>query len=161
MATRFGITVEGERVTINLYSRSEYEANGGRYTDAGNGGESFSPDERDQFVAAAAVEYNDSGLPDNDVLEAAGLGRADYWLDSVADMFLLRDWPAEAPLAARMVNDASSVLTCDICDRGMHESRSTCEECGKIACQPCVESADWSDDFWLCAECAEPTPATV
>lgn len=102
MAQQFTLTIDGERVTITLYSLSEYQSDGGTYDDSGNGGESFDERERDQFLCAATVAYNETGLADNDVIELAGLDRRDSWLDSVTGYFLLRDWPESAPLAARV-----------------------------------------------------------
>ena len=97
----FTTTIDGDLVQIRLYSLDEYEAEGGCYDDSGNGGDVI---ERDEFIAAATVNpANDTGLPENDILEAAGLPQSSYWLDSVTGYFLLRDWPADAPLAARMV----------------------------------------------------------
>lgn len=105
MATQFAVRVEGECVTIRLYSLDEYQAPeiGGTFSDAGNGGETVDPAE---FLAAASVDFGSSSFNYGDealVLAAAGLEPADYWYDSAADIYLLRDWPAEAPLAARML----------------------------------------------------------
>lgn len=102
MSAQFTVTIDGERVTINLYSLDEYAADGGLFDDTGNGGESFDESERNDFLCAATVGYNGTGLPDNDVLEDAGIDREDCWFDSVTGYFLLRDWPASAPLAARV-----------------------------------------------------------
>lgn len=101
MSSKFTSTIDGERVTITLHSLAEYEADGGIYDDTGNDGDAWDESERGQFLCAASVAYNETGLADNDVLEAAGTDRRDYWLDSVTGYFLLRDWPADAPLAAR------------------------------------------------------------
>lgn len=106
MSTEFTIRVDGERVAIRLFSLDEYETDGGTYDDSGNGGEDVS-DQKADFLCAAVVPHNDTGLPENDVLELAGVERSDYWTDSVTGYFLLRDWPAEAPLQARMVESAS------------------------------------------------------
>ena len=89
-------TIDGEQVSITLYSLGHYEANGGTYDDSGNGGEAV---DKSDFLCAATVTANPTGYPDNDILEMAGC--RDYWLDSVTDYFLLREWPADAPLAAR------------------------------------------------------------
>lgn len=98
----FTTRIDDQKVTIRLYSLDEYEADGGIYGDSGNAGDNMS-DSKAEFLAAATVADNDTGLPDNDVLELAGLDRHDYYLDSANGYFLLRDWPADAPLAARMV----------------------------------------------------------
>lgn len=90
-------TIDGEQISVTLHSLDEYEANGGEYDDAGNGGEDMSS-ERGQFLCAATIGH-ETGYPDNDVLEMAGC--TDYWYDSVTDYFLLREWPTSAPLEAR------------------------------------------------------------
>jgi len=100
MASVFYKTIEGERVAITLHSLAEYEADGGIYDDSGNGGEDMG-DCKDEFVCAATVGPNETGLPDNDVLELAGVQRGEYWYDSVAQYFLLRDWPHDAPVDVR------------------------------------------------------------
>ena len=87
--------IDGDQVSITLHSLGEYEANGGTYDDSGNGGETV---DKTEFLCAATVSH-DTGYADNDILEMAGC--RDYWLDSVTDYFLLREWPADAPLAAR------------------------------------------------------------
>ncbi len=87
--------VRGERVTVALYSLREYEADGGEYDDSPNGGESFSPEERGQFLAAMTLDETVPGLLPEDV------GAKDTWYDSVTGYYLLRDWPTSAPLAAR------------------------------------------------------------
>lgn len=92
----------GERLALRLHSLAEYEADGGIYSDAGNGGETVSPE---SFICAATVpqDLDDSNgyTDDHDVLEAAGVEGA--WNDSVTGYWLLTDWPAEAPLEARML----------------------------------------------------------
>jgi len=90
--------IDGEEVSITLYSLEEYEADGGIYDDSGNGGEQV---DKAQFLCAATVGANETGLPDNDILEEAGTPRGSYWLDTVTGYFLLRAWPADAPLEAR------------------------------------------------------------
>lgn len=103
MASQFTTRIDGERVTITLHSLSEYEQYG-IYSDAGNGGEDMR-DECDQFLAALSIDFGESSLNYGDeerVLAAAGLDRGDYWYDSAADYYLIRDWPADAPLAARV-----------------------------------------------------------
>jgi hypothetical protein len=133
MASSFTTTIEGERVTINLFSLDEYEQSGGIYFDGGNGG-GFSNlsdetvaemgpiwDERQEinehilnrnrdaarrdFVAALSIDFTDTSFNYGDewtVLKANGLDEQGVWYDSVADYFLIRDWPADAPLAARV-----------------------------------------------------------
>lgn len=89
--------IDGESVSITLYSLDEYEADGGQYDDTGNAGEVV---DKTDFICAATVGPNETGLPENDVLEECGLDPRDYWLDSVTGYFLLRQWPADAPLEA-------------------------------------------------------------
>jgi hypothetical protein len=142
MSTSFWVEVDRERVVIRLYSLSEYEADGGCYSDAGNDGEDLVAEAADevgiavempgpesesgygiyllaqnpadqpvlerikrqvraQFVCAATAESIDA-------LRAAGLEPDDYWYDSATDYFLLREFPPEAPLAARMVESHST-----------------------------------------------------
>jgi hypothetical protein len=142
MSTSFWVEVDRERVIIRLYSLSEYEADGGCYSDAGNDGEDLVAETaaevgitvempgpnsesgygiyllatdpadqpmlerikrqiRAQFVCAATTESIDA-------LWAAGLAPEDYWYDSATGYFLLREFPPEAPLAARMVESAST-----------------------------------------------------
>lgn len=96
--TTFYKTINGDQVSVTLHSLAEYEANGGAYDDSGNGGERV---DKSRFLCAATVGANDTGLADNDILEACGLARQDYWLDTVTDYFLLSDWPADAPLDVR------------------------------------------------------------
>ena len=97
----FSIRVDGERAQLRLYSLAEYEIDGGIYDDTGNGGERFNQAERGQFIAAATVAPNDTGLSENELLDLAGCN--DYWYDSATDYYLLREWPAEAPLQARLL----------------------------------------------------------
>ncbi len=97
----FRIRYDDQPVTIRLYSLDEYESDGGIYSDAGNGGEKLTPEERTSFIAAASVASNYTGLPDNDLLEEAGC--TDYWYDSATGYYLLREWPSEASLEARML----------------------------------------------------------
>jgi len=92
--------IDGEPVTIKLMSLADYEAAGGVYSDAGNGGETVSAD---QFVGAAYVE-EDGGYDLPAIAEAIGADGA--WFDStLVNTMLLTDWPAEAPYSARFVND--------------------------------------------------------
>lgn len=119
---------EGERFSLTLHSLDEYQAAGGIYFDGGNGGGFATIDDdeidgpvwtedgdlrddlrelnirraREQFVCAASAD-GAANLPENDQIELAGVDRSDYWLDSASGFFLLRDWPREAPLVARMV----------------------------------------------------------
>jgi hypothetical protein len=98
----FRPNADGQAYRISLFSLEEYEAEGGQFTDAGNGGEDMRS-ERDSFVCAAGVEdVHDDGLPASDVLKAAGC--EEVWHDSSTGFFLLRDFPAEAPLQARMLH---------------------------------------------------------
>lgn len=90
--------INGEPVSIALYSLDEYEQDGGQYDDSGNGGEQV---DKASFLCAAAVTHNPTGYADNDILEMAGVQRGDYWLDTATDYFLLKDWPADAPLDVR------------------------------------------------------------
>lgn len=100
MAAVFFKTIDGEQVAINLFSLEEYESTGGIYNDAGNGGEDMSA-HKHEFLCAATVSYNETGLSDNDILEECGLTYDDYWYDSAAGVFLLYRWPADAPLDVR------------------------------------------------------------
>lgn len=102
--TSFTITLDGERLTLRLHSLAEYEADGGRYSDAG---EDVSR-ERADFLAALSVE-DEAGYDLPTILDAAGVAPADRWIDSSTSYVLLKDWPAEAPLAARLVRQASWV----------------------------------------------------
>lgn len=116
---------DGERATINLYSLDEYESDAGIYADAedgliglrisaaemydGDGDGEISAERlaanrqaaRELFVAAAACpSLNDAETAD--AMEAAGIvdpGTA--WIDSSTGYWLLREWPADAALAAR------------------------------------------------------------
>lgn len=75
---------------IQFHTLAEYEAAGGRYDDSGNGGERV---DKNEFLVAATVAANDSGLPDNDVIEAAGVDRRDIWYDTTIGWFLLEVEP--------------------------------------------------------------------
>ena len=122
----FSILVDGERAVIRLYSLDEYETAGGVYHDEDgaptecmddlvygdpSGAYDVTPEDfarlqvaaRKEFLCAATVDRGGPQLPGNDILELAGVERRDYWLDAATGWFLLRDWPAEAPLSARMV----------------------------------------------------------
>lgn len=90
--------INGRIASITLHSLKEYEDDGGRYDDSGNGGEAV---DKAEFLCAATVSPGESGLPENDILEECGMERGEYWYDSVTGYFLLRDWPADAPLEAR------------------------------------------------------------
>lgn len=94
----------GEAVCFTLHPLSDYEAGGGQYNDGGNGGEYFPPSERD-FVAM--IDTPDD--PNTSELIEACLTMPDgsIWHDTVIDAFLIRDWPEEAPLAARMTGDTA------------------------------------------------------
>ena len=59
---------------------------------------------RRAFVAAATIDFADTSFNYGDelvILKANGLDEQSVWYDSAADYFLLRDWPAGAPLAVR------------------------------------------------------------
>jgi hypothetical protein len=103
--TSFTITLDGERITVRLHSLAEYEADGGVYSDAGNGGEDVSS-ERDRFLAALSVE-DVKGHDMDDVLNAAGVDLYSTWFDSSTGYVLLEEFPTEAPLAARLVQATS------------------------------------------------------
>jgi hypothetical protein len=97
---------DGTKYRIDLLSLSAYEADGGRYDDTGNGGEAC---EKSEFLAAfvAAEKDGDDWNEGAELaaLAAAGIPDGTIWHDSVTGWYLLRDWPAEAPLSARMLND--------------------------------------------------------
>ncbi len=94
-----------EKVKFTLHSLSEYEAFG-IYSDAGNGGEDMR-DEKDRFIAAISVDPATlDGLEEGAAIkQIAGVEPDDLWLDSATGWWLLRDWPANAPLQARMVGE--------------------------------------------------------
>lgn len=118
---------DGERATIRLHSLDEYEADGGIYWDMEDGPIGLDPNEeiepgedegqiasdaqlarnaaqaRAQFVCAASCPDH-SGAEASAIFDDAGItdhpGGA--WLDSATGYMLLRDWPADAPLAVRV-----------------------------------------------------------
>lgn len=102
----FHVRTAPTRYRVSLIDLDDYEAGGGLYNDAGNGGEVCT---REEFVAALAIEEAEDGDPDgwaptDDLLHAAaaiGVADGDLWRDSATGWCLLRDWPAEAPLEAR------------------------------------------------------------
>ena len=96
METYYQTLADKREVGITLYSLAEYEADGGEYDDSGNDGDYWAPEERD-FLCAATV----AGVECQADLEDVGIPRESYWWDSVTDYYLLRQWPADAPLAAR------------------------------------------------------------
>lgn len=98
---------EGERYHLTLISLDEYEEAGGTYDDSGNNGDKYT---REDFVAAVALTFGDNqpdGAWDNDLdtlkMVLDPNDRRLIWWDSVTpgDWYLLRDWPANAPLEAR------------------------------------------------------------
>jgi hypothetical protein len=87
-------TVNGDAVSITLHSLSEYEANGGEYDDSGNGGEDMR-DCKDEFLCAMTID-DPTVLP-----EQIGVPQGAAWHDDITGYWLLREWPADAPLAVR------------------------------------------------------------
>ena len=87
--------INDEDVSINLFSLEEYEEDGGRYV-ANN-----KQVNKEEFLAACAIGYNYTGLTDEEILEEIGVPENAYWYDSATGYFLLRQWPADAPLEAR------------------------------------------------------------
>jgi hypothetical protein len=101
MGTFFHTSTDGTRYRVNLLPLSAYEAEGGRYYD--KDGEV----DRSQFVAAVIEERDgDDYGPCYDLVNARkdlGIEPGDLWRDASTGWVLLRDWPTEATLEARMV----------------------------------------------------------
>ena len=91
----FFARVDGQRVRVHLYSLTEYEADGGIYSDAGN--------QKGEFLAALTICWPD-GAPGFE-LSPRDIGSIpdDYWLDTMTGYWLIKDFPPDAPLAARML----------------------------------------------------------
>jgi len=132
MQTFFVTDPAGNRYEFHLHSLAEYEADGGIYCDGGNGGEDLvaeyarvqgitldAPGDdarwgwdraseavrqavRAQFVAALSGPHGDDH-GDPDAAASLGLVTRHDWYDSATGYYLLREWPAAAPLAARLV----------------------------------------------------------
>lgn len=112
----FNVRTNDGLYTYALHPLSAYEENGGQYED----GEDISTDfglsdeptsietEREKYVAAISkVSDPDGPSSDFDIVHdarIAGLEPRSIWADATTGWMLISDWPAEAPLAARMVN---------------------------------------------------------
>ncbi len=88
-----------QSIKLHLHPLSEYLADGGRFTD----------DADDCRAEALAGEFLCAISADGTTLDGFTLGDAcdlagatDRWWDDATGWMLLRDWPAEAPLEARV-----------------------------------------------------------
>lgn len=98
---RFTDGNRGQTIIGHLYSIEEYEIDGGTYDDTANNGERWREEERRQFVAAMTLTYDDGEEALSPYI--AGLEPTEVWLDSITGYWLLRDWPTESPLQARIL----------------------------------------------------------
>ncbi len=89
---------------VHLHPLSEYVADGGRFSDAGNGGEDCRADAlAGEFLCAVSVDPTTlGGLTIGDACDLIGVPYNGLWYDSATGWMLLREWPAEAPLEARV-----------------------------------------------------------
>lgn len=99
---------DGTKYRANLLSLDAYEAEGGSYDDGETNFGADTPDTRADFVAALVVDEKDGEewAPTEDILRTArdlGVPEGALWRDASNGWALLRDWPAAAPLAARLV----------------------------------------------------------
>lgn len=96
----------GELVTFRFCALAEYVREGGTFNDGEDLDNEDSPESHEPYVAACSVDAGSSGLPENDALDQlAGAAPRSYWSDNRSGYFLLREWPAEVPLEARLVGN--------------------------------------------------------